>query len=372
LKETTLFLDDPWLSLAGITLVILLLYGELFFHELGHWFFARLLGYHIVGFSTGQGPLFREHLDPHRVYFRQFRLWPVGGYVLPVMLRGHESRLNHFLIYFAGPFFSLLFAIGTFTVLHNFPFSILPTPWNTVTQQVLQITLVLVVISVLFNAIPNPTLAHTNDGMGMLHALTGRNFPRPPFAESTARHSLLLDGRSGDPLISYQATAPGTKAILLQLYYCSLGNWLAAGDHLASGLSQKNLSLAERVTLLNAFSELALEHRVAHFAPRAIRALEEALKIIPQSQILRVRYAACLILESFFDDGRRELDSLEAETDNRHILACMLCVRAIADARQDHRDRAREHYKRAGKIWRNCDLDQVASLTIWGETDTAS
>lgn len=369
MKESTLFLDDPWLSLAGISLVVILLYGELFFHELGHWLFSRLLGYHIVGFSTGQGPLFRQHLDPSRPSFRQFRLWPVGGYVLPVRLHGRESRLQHFLVYCAGPLFSLLFALAIFAVLRGVNFAAFPHPWETVLRQVCQITLVLVGISILYNAIPNPTLSQPNDGLGMLRSITKPDFPRPPYPESTIRHSLLADGLCGEPLIPVQITSAGTRALLLQLYHKSLGQWSEAGENLEATLADKAISSGERVTLLDACADLVIDHQLRNHGPRAIRALEEATQILPDSLILRVRLAACQILESFYEDGRRRLNYLETETDNPHILACIACARAIAEARQGRTPQARELYAQARKLHRHCDLAHLAAVVIWGDSE---
>ena len=369
MKNPTLFFDDPWLSLAGIALVVVVLYGELFFHELGHFLFARFLDYHIIGFSTGQGPVLRERLDPERPSFHRLRLWPVSGFVLPVKMRGHESRLQHFLVYFAGPFFSALFGLAIFITLRSVDFAAFPHPWGTVLEQVCQIALVLVGIGVIYNAVPNPTLAITNDGLGMLQALTQRGFPRPAFPATRVQNSLLADGDSGKLLLPVETTATGSHAFLKHLYYITLEQWSEANDHLEATLKDDRISTPERIAVLDCFADLVLTHQLRNHAPRATGALQEALDDIPDSLILRVRHASCQIADSFFDDGNRNLNFLEADTQNTHILACIACARAAADARQGRIEQAKSHYKKAQKLHRNCALSDFATTAIWSDFD---
>ncbi|MGM0576623.1 MAG: site-2 protease family protein [Myxococcota bacterium] len=106
---------------------ILLLGGLIFFHELGHFLVARLMGVHVVTFSIGFGPtLFkikgrqkREGVPPTEYVIAAL---PLGGYVrmlgddptedLPDQMRGvsfnHKPVWRRFLIVAAGPVFNLV------------------------------------------------------------------------------------------------------------------------------------------------------------------------------------------------------------------------------------------------------------------------
>jgi len=374
-KSNSLFLDDPWLAAAGITMVLVLTYAELFFHEAGHWVMARLCGHRIIGFSTGQGPVIHQRLNPKACRFAQLRLWPVSGYVLPVNWSGKETRLQHFLVYLGGPLFSALFGIAMFLLYRFANFSVIPQPWNIVLQHVCMISCMLAAIDVLYNTFPQRirgTLA--NDGMGMLNALVGSGFPRKTYPESAVRLAQSTDGRSSSDqklALPPETTSTGRQHLLRHLYHTTLGDWKAAGADLEAALSDSSITPAERVLFGDRFGDLVTTHLISGYAPRAIEALTAALSLLPEDSaerhLMRVKRAACHIVQSFYEDGRREINFVLAEPDlEEHVEACCHCVHAIADAQQGEFERAKTEFQAAEKILKHCDLSHLAAVAIWG------
>jgi regulator of sigma E protease len=114
--------SDLW----SVFLIILFFGGSIFVHELGHFLVARRRGVHVERFSIGFGPKIFAWRGKDGVEYRLSWL-PLGGYVaLPQladlnMIEG-ESRLDleklpplsyatKMLVFFAGAFFNVLFAV---------------------------------------------------------------------------------------------------------------------------------------------------------------------------------------------------------------------------------------------------------------------
>jgi len=138
--------------------IILLLGGLIFFHELGHFIFARLMGVHVVTFSIGFGPpvlrlplkrseprLTPEGLEPTEYVLAAI---PLGGYVrmfgddpeedIPDVQRAvsfnHKAVWQRFLIMAAGPGFNLLLPFIIFFGLYLMADRITPSVVGTIDQ----------------------------------------------------------------------------------------------------------------------------------------------------------------------------------------------------------------------------------------------
>ncbi|MCR5385721.1 MAG: site-2 protease family protein [Treponema sp.] len=106
-----------------------------FFHELGHFIFARIFGVKVLSFSIGMGPVIL-HKTIKGIDYR-LSLLPIGGYCAmegekdfqkaledgsPSVSKNPESLygvhpLKRAMIAFAGPFFNFILAIMAFTVI---------------------------------------------------------------------------------------------------------------------------------------------------------------------------------------------------------------------------------------------------------------
>jgi len=129
------------LGLIGLGIVV-------FFHELGHYLAARLVGINVEAFSIGWGnPILKK-----KIGFTEYRLgmFPIGGYckmqgdsdynneayknmaegIKPEKGSYHAaSPLARILVSFGGPFFNLLFAILLLSVLWGIGFEV-SSPYN--------------------------------------------------------------------------------------------------------------------------------------------------------------------------------------------------------------------------------------------------
>lgn len=110
--------------LQGVLIFIIFLGPLIFFHELGHFFFARFFGVRVEVFSIGFGPKIVKHVRNGTEY--AISLIPLGGYVKmfgddpfsEVQLSeeekkvafNHKSKWARFCIVFGGPLANLILA----------------------------------------------------------------------------------------------------------------------------------------------------------------------------------------------------------------------------------------------------------------------
>lgn len=110
--------------LQGILIFIIFLGPLIFFHELGHFFFARFFGVRVEVFSIGFGPKIFKHVRNGTEY--AISIIPLGGYVkmfgddpfseAPLtdeekkVAFNHKSKWARFWIVFGGPLANLLLA----------------------------------------------------------------------------------------------------------------------------------------------------------------------------------------------------------------------------------------------------------------------
>lgn len=89
------------------------------FHEWGHYLACRLFGVRVERFSVGFGKVLFKHIDKRGTEWVLSAL-PLGGYVKPLnepqdgvsgKALSQSKAWERFLIFFAGPFFSLLLAV---------------------------------------------------------------------------------------------------------------------------------------------------------------------------------------------------------------------------------------------------------------------
>lgn len=106
-------------AVVQLSLVILV-------HELGHYFFARLAGIHIVSFNIGFGKILCSTKRNGTLY--ALRLFPLGGYVQFAPDERYESKswLKRFGAIGGGALFNILFAwvvfYGVYLASHRWQF----------------------------------------------------------------------------------------------------------------------------------------------------------------------------------------------------------------------------------------------------------
>jgi len=382
---TDLFLDDPWLSLVGILAITGLVYVELFLHELGHWVVARFFGHRVITVSLGQGKLLKEWRNDEHPRSIQMRLLPVGGYVLPINTTKKRTRLSSFLISAAGPLMTAVFGGAMYWLYHHFDFgSVLPHPWAIVAQQVVAISMVLAGISFAYNVFPHQFRLGTesvgSDGTAMLSAIIGP-FDRRPFHERAVgfvlhptgdltekAKSLVVAGAAAGDSSTELTTAAGEEYEMMFHYHLHRQDYEAAGQVIEAAIGDKSISPTESVFFDCRLSDLALDYQRSEFVDRAAEAMERVMTILPGSEIMRVRGDLLLVLQCFYDDARRSLDEILDTTKSSHVKACCLSVIAIADARQERMESARQRLQEATKMRRGCEFQTIAERVVLGNT----
>lgn len=114
--------------LQGILIFIIFLGPLIFFHELGHFFFARLFGVRVEVFSIGFGPKIFKHVRKGTEY--AISVIPLGGYVKMFgddpfaenqlteeekkVAFNHKSKFARFWIVFGGPLANLILAYALY------------------------------------------------------------------------------------------------------------------------------------------------------------------------------------------------------------------------------------------------------------------
>lgn len=114
--------------LEKILIFVIFLGPLIFFHELGHFFFARLFGVRVEVFSIGFGPKILKYVHKGTEY--ALSIIPLGGYVKmfgddpfsEVQLTeeekkvafNHKSKFARFWIVFGGPLANLILAYGIY------------------------------------------------------------------------------------------------------------------------------------------------------------------------------------------------------------------------------------------------------------------
>ncbi|MDR2892537.1 MAG: RIP metalloprotease RseP [Deltaproteobacteria bacterium] len=113
--------------ITGILSIVLVLGGLIFFHELGHFLLARLLGIGVKTFSIGFGPALLAWKGKKTKY--QISIFPLGGFVsmvgesdaadIPPPFTEEESfalrpPLHRLLVVISGPLFNMLLAFLIF------------------------------------------------------------------------------------------------------------------------------------------------------------------------------------------------------------------------------------------------------------------
>src|ERR1043165_290644 len=115
------------LTVLYVCVAVLLMFGAaIFFHELGHFAVARMVGMKVEEFAIGMGPKIWSRTHKGIVY--SIRCIPAGGFVkLPQMvtsetLEGKSGEpvppappLHKILVAFAGPFMKLVFGFAVAT-----------------------------------------------------------------------------------------------------------------------------------------------------------------------------------------------------------------------------------------------------------------
>lgn len=118
-------------SLWSVFMIVLFFGGSIFVHELGHFLAARRRGVKVTRFSIGFGPAIWSHTAKDGVEYRLSWI-PLGGYVaLPQLadmaaIEGEAdnaeplppiSYSTRMIVFAAGAFFNVLFALGMATIL---------------------------------------------------------------------------------------------------------------------------------------------------------------------------------------------------------------------------------------------------------------
>ena len=144
-----------------------------FLHELGHALAARFVGWEVKEFVIGYGKILKKF--EYQGIQVEFRMIPLGGYVLPDYNERNWSRLKSAFVYFAGPgmelaifaVFYLKIGVGQFTA----------SDGNLATIMMQGVALSAVTGGVL-NLIPHLAVTQNgrvpNDGLGILLSFVGR------------------------------------------------------------------------------------------------------------------------------------------------------------------------------------------------------
>jgi len=368
-REGYLFYDDPFWVVAGILLVVALVYLGLFLHEWGHWLFARLGGYRVLGMSLGEGKvLYKRETDQG---FLHLRLLPAEGYVLCVKEEGVETRLQKLMLSAGGPILTLLFVVGCFVAARQGVQSDLG-PFVHVLAQACGVTAMLEIIVLGYNLWPHFALIGSgsvaNDGLSMISALRRKGAPWPPFFEQ----ALMMSRESADlaaveeerPIVRPEAQAVYLR-FLLMLYRESSAGPTPLFDLLLP--IHPDAPPEERVLFLDACTDLAHTFRKdPRYLRRMDESLEKELQRSPEDPFILSRAGAISVERGEYALARLRLLEAEEAATGTVLKSYCLAWLAFLDSLTGHPREAKEQLELAAKLDPGSSAVRLVAERIFG------
>ena len=144
-----------------------------FIHELGHALMARLVGWEVEEFVIGYGKILKKiEMFGMKV---EFRMLPLGGYVLPRCSDENWSRIRSALVYFAGPGIELIIFVLLYFLIGVGSFTESSDDYLQILMQGVALS---AVTGAVVNLIPHEVATLNgnvpNDGLGVILSLFGR------------------------------------------------------------------------------------------------------------------------------------------------------------------------------------------------------
>ena len=159
IKLSVLFFLAAWMPL-------------IFLHELGHAVVARMLGWEVVEFVIGYGKLMKKFT--YRGTQVEFRMIPLGGYILPKAKKMNWSRAKSALVYFAGPGAELIVFFLCWSIIGYGNLTETTSNYATILMQGIAFS---AATGAVINLIPHDAVTAEgnvpNDGLGIILALFG-------------------------------------------------------------------------------------------------------------------------------------------------------------------------------------------------------
>ncbi len=144
-----------------------------FLHEFGHAFVSKLVGWEVKEFVVGYGKVIKEF--QYKETKVEFRMMPIGGYILPHCEDADWSRFKSASVYFAGPGIELLVFFGIYGFIG---FEKFLNPSLVSLDLVSQGVALSALTSAVINLIPSSAITKkgesANDGLGILLSLFGK------------------------------------------------------------------------------------------------------------------------------------------------------------------------------------------------------
>ncbi len=145
----------------------------IFLHEFGHALVSKLVGWEVKEFVVGYGKVIKEF--QYKETKVEFRMMPIGGYILPHCEDADWSRFKSAFVYFAGPGIELLVFFGIYAFIG---FEKFLNPSLSHLDLVLQGIALSALTGAVINLIPCSAISEKgespNDGLGILYSLFGR------------------------------------------------------------------------------------------------------------------------------------------------------------------------------------------------------
>ena len=144
-----------------------------FLHEFGHAIVSKWVGWEVKEFVVGYGKIIKEF--QYKETKVQFRMMPIGGYILPHCEDADWSRFKSAFVYFGGPGIELLVFLGIYAFIG---FEKFLNPGFSYLDLVLQGIALSALTSAVINLIPSSAITEKgespNDGLGIIVSLFGR------------------------------------------------------------------------------------------------------------------------------------------------------------------------------------------------------